>query len=93
MVKLYARYHDRGLEVLSVNVSWDTESGAKKFIEEYHVTFPVGRDANGGITSNYGVDSTPNTFFIGKDGKIVGRVDGEMEETAFEQRINSLLVS
>ncbi len=93
MAKLYARYRDRGIEFLGINVSWDTESGAKKFVEEYHVPFPVGRDANGGITGNYGVDSTPNTFFIGKDGKIVGRVDGEMEETAFEQRINSLLAS
>ncbi len=93
MVKLYARYRDKGLELLSVNVPWDTESGAKKFVEEYHLPFPVGRDGNGGISANYGVDSTPNTFFIGKDGKIVGRVDGEMEETAFEQRINSLLSS
>jgi thioredoxin-related protein len=62
-------------------------------VEEYHVPLPVGRDANGSIASSYGVDATPNTFFIGKDGKIVGRVDGEMGETEFEQRINSLLAS
>ena len=78
---------------MSVNVSWDTESGARKFVEEYHLPFPVGRDANGAIASNYGVESTPNTFFIGKDGKIAGRVDGELDEAAFEQRINSLLAS
>ncbi len=92
-MKLYARYRDKGLELLSVNVSWDTESGATKFVEEYHLPFPVGRDGNGGISTTYGVDSTPNTFFIGKDGKILGRVDGELEEAAFEQRINSLLSS
>jgi cytochrome c biogenesis protein CcmG/thiol:disulfide interchange protein DsbE len=92
-VKLYARYRDKGLELLSVNVPWDTESGAKKFVEEYHLSFPVGRDGNGGVSASYGVDSTPNTFFIGKDGKIVGRVDGEMEESEFERRINSLLAS
>ncbi len=93
MVKLYARYRDKGLEFLSANVSWDTEGGAKKFVEEYHLPFPVGRDGNGAISANYGVDSTPNTFFIGRDGKIVGRVDGEMDETEFERRINSLLAS
>ena len=60
-------------------------------MEEYHLPFPVGRDANGRITANYGVEATPNTLFIGKDGKIVGRADGELEEAAFEQRINSLL--
>jgi cytochrome c biogenesis protein CcmG/thiol:disulfide interchange protein DsbE len=93
LAKLYARYRDKGLQLLSVNVSWDTESGAKKFIEEYRLPFPIGRDANGVIATNYGVDSTPNTFFIGKDGKIAGRVDGEMEETEYEKRINSLLAS
>jgi peroxiredoxin len=79
------------LALLSVNVSWDTESGARKFVEEYPLPFPVGRDSDARIATLYGVESTPSTFFIGKDGKIVGRVDGEMEETAFEQRINSLL--
>ncbi len=78
---------------MSVNVSWDTESGAKDFLNQYHLPFPVGRDANGSIGSLYGVESTPNTFFIGKDGKIAGRVDGEMEEATFEERINSLLGS
>ena len=91
MAKLYAQYSGKGLAFVSVNVSWDTESGGKKFVEEYHLPFPVGRDANGAIASVYGVDSTPNTFFIGKDGKIAGRVDGELEEAGFEQRINSLL--
>ena len=93
MAKLYARYSGKGLAFVSVDVSWDTESGAEKFVEEYHLPFPVGRDANGAITSRYGVDATPNTFFIGKDSKIVGRVDGEIEETEFELRINSLLGS
>ena len=78
---------------LSVNVSWDTESEAKKFVEEYHLPFPVGRDANGGIAATYGVEATPNTLFIGKDGKIMGRADGELEEAEFEQRINALLAS
>ena len=76
---------------VSVNVTWDSEGGAKNFVEQYHLPFPVGRDANGTIGDLYGVESTPNTFFIGKDGKITGRVDGEMEEAAFEERINSLL--
>jgi len=78
------------LGYLSVNVSWDTESEAKKFVAEYRLPFPVGRDT-GTISSLYGVDSTPNTFFIGKDGKLLERVEGELDETVFEQRINAML--
>ena len=93
VAKMYAKYRDKGLALLSISVSWDTDSGAKKFVEEYRLPFPVGRDTDAVIGTLYGVDSTPNTFFIAKDGKVVGRVDGEMEEAAFEQRINSLLAS
>jgi peroxiredoxin len=88
---VYEKYRDKGLAILSINVNWDKEADAKRFIEQYLLPFPVGRDARGLIAANYGVESTPNTFFIGKDGRIVGRVDTEMEEAAFEQRINSLL--
>jgi thioredoxin-related protein len=62
-------------------------------VEEYRLPFPVGRDSDARIGTLYGVESTPNTLFIGKDGKLVERVDGELEEAAFEQRINSLLAS
>jgi peroxiredoxin len=88
---MYARYHDKGLELLSVNVSWDNKSSAKKFVEEYRLPFPVGRDRSGRIGGIYNVNSTPNTFFIGKDGRIVERVNNGMDEAAFEQRITSLL--
>ena len=93
VAKMYAKYRDKGLALLSISVSWDTDSGAKKFVEEYRLPFPVGRDSDAVIGTLYGVEATPNTFFIGKDGKIVARADGEMDEVAFEQRINSLLGS
>ena len=60
-------------------------------MEEYRLPFPVGRDSNSMIATLYGIEATPNTFFIAKDGKLVARQDGELDETALEQRINSLL--
>jgi len=62
-------------------------------VEEYRLPFPVGRDSDSRIGTLYGVEATPYTFFIAKDGKIVGREEGELDEAAFEQRINSLLAS
>jgi peroxiredoxin len=78
---------------LSVNVVWDKEGPAKKFIEEYRLPFPVGRDADSRIGSLYGVEATPTTLFIGKDGKLVERQEGALEEADFERRINSLLAT
>ena len=90
-MKLYEKYRDKGLALVSVNVTWDKEGDARKFVGEYRLTFPVGRDPNGSIGGKYGVESTPNTFFIGKDGRLVERHEGGLEETQFEQRIEKLL--
>jgi len=39
------------------------------------------------------VDATPTTLFIGKNGKLVERQEGALEEAYFEQRINWLLAN
>jgi peroxiredoxin len=83
---------------LSVNVSWDKEGPAKNFIERYRLSFPVGRDSDGRIGALYGVESTPMSFFISKDGKLVERQVGAAEdvpqiEAGLERRITWLLGS
>jgi len=62
-----------------------------RFIEQYRLPFPVGRDSDGRIGRLFGVEVTPTSLLIAKDGKLVERVEEEMEEAAFEQRIASLL--
>ncbi len=93
---MYEKFRGKGLQFLSVNVSWDKEGPAKKFVEIYHLPFPVGRDADGRIGELYSVDATPLTLFIGKDGKLVQRVEGAPDdvkqiEAGLEQRIGWLL--
>ena len=91
---MYARYRDKGLEVLSVSVVWDKDSAARKFIEDYRLPFPVGRDASGAIGGAYRVDATPASFFIDRKGVLVERLDGSPEgdlEAQFSRRIERLL--
>ena len=63
----------------------------KRFLEQNRLPFPVGRDADGRIGGLFGVDATPTSLFIARDGKLVERAVEEMDEAAFEQRVNSLL--
>jgi hypothetical protein len=65
-------------------------------VEEYHLPFAVGRDADGKISTLYGVDATPITLFIGKNGKLVDRLEGAPQdekeiEAGLERRIGWLL--
>lgn len=78
---------------MGVNVTWDKESDAKRFVEKYHLPYPVGRDGSGTIDGAYGVDATPVTLFIAKDGKVLSRREGETTEEQFVQQIDKLLAS
>ena len=77
--------------MLSVNIAEDKEVLAKRFVEIYRLPFAVGRDADGRIGDLYGVEATPTSFFIGKDGRLKERVEGALEEPPLERRLAWLL--
>lgn len=71
---------------VGVGAKSDKDDSAKAFVEEYGVTYPIGRDteggtaATGGIASEYGVPGYPATFFVTPDGQISATVFGELDE-------------
>lgn len=79
------------MAVLGINVSWDKEQLVRTFMDVYKVTYPVGRDGSGTIGKLYGVEATPTSVFIDKDGRLVERHEGGLEETEFAKRVESLL--
>lgn len=91
LVRMYERYRDKGLEVVSINVIWDNADGARRFVETYHLPYPVGLDGSGAIGGAYGVDATPTTFFIDRSGVVRARQDGEGSEAEIAKRIDALL--
>lgn len=60
-------------------------------MEVYKVSYLVGRDATGTITTLYDVDRTPINVFIDKRGRLVEQHVGGMEEADFAQRVERLL--
>lgn len=64
----------------------DKDDDARAFAEEYDVTYPIGRDTEGGtaaagrIATAYGVPGYPATFFVSPDGEISATVFGELDE-------------
>ena len=65
---LYERYRGLGFELLAVNVEKDNSEGARKWLEETPVTFPVLLDPNNEVTKLYKVQTMPTTVLIGRDG-------------------------
>ena len=65
-------YRDRGVRFVGVNIQ-DSEEAARAFLREFGVTYPNGPDPGGRIAIDYGVYGIPETFFIGRDGRILAK--------------------
>jgi peroxiredoxin len=65
---LYERYNSLGFELLAVNVEKNNAEGARKWLEETPVTFPVLFDPENQVTKLYKVQTMPSTVLIGRDG-------------------------
>jgi len=61
--------------------SKEKEKDVIKYKKEHHFTSPILYEDDAAVANAYGVSSRPQTFFINREGKIVGRVLKEMDWT------------
>ena len=78
MEALYAKYRDRGLEILAVN-SGERASDVLAFLAENRFTFPVVMDTDGKVSRTYGIQAIPTSYLIGRDGQIISRMTGSID--------------
>ena len=83
-MKLGEEFKGTGLVLLKVAIK-DKEEDVKKYKKEFNVTSPVMID-DGQVADGYGVWSHPETFFINREGKIVGRALKGMDWTSKSMR-------
>ena len=90
--QIYAKYRDRGFEVVAVNQ--DQELGeALKFIREHPVAFTLVTDRDHGIVERYGVKAMPSSYLIDRKGVVrhIHRGFRQGSAAALEEQIIALL--
>lgn len=90
-VELQKQYGPDGLAVVSVAMDEASEQDISKFAQEMGINYPVlhGTDEVG--TAYGGVEGLPTTFYIGRDGKIVDRLEGLRSHREIESNIKTAL--
>lgn len=101
--RMWDRYRDDGIQIIGVNLQ-DSVAGARGFVDEIGVTYPIALDSKGSLAADLGVRGLPQTFFIDEDfrfekisaGQVVeGRGDrvvfGAIDEETLERKILELL--
>ncbi|HLZ42857.1 MAG TPA: TlpA disulfide reductase family protein [Candidatus Sulfotelmatobacter sp.] len=91
LVELQKQYGSQGLQVIGVAMDDSGKEDIAKFAQEMGVNYPVllGKEAVG---EEYGgVPALPESFFIGRDGKIVDRIIGLRGRADIEEAIRKAL--
>jgi len=72
--RLEAAYRQwAGKDVVFIGIdAQDFVGDAKRFAAKLGITYPLVHDAPGGTVDRYGVTGFPETFFVGRNGKLVG---------------------
>jgi cytochrome c biogenesis protein CcmG/thiol:disulfide interchange protein DsbE len=73
--KTWRAYRDQGIMFLGVNIR-DAESDAKRFVEEFDITYPTVRDLDQSLTRDFGVKGLPETFFVDHRWTFIGAISG-----------------
>ncbi|NWF94180.1 MAG: TlpA family protein disulfide reductase [Syntrophaceae bacterium] len=79
-MKLFEEFKGTDLVLLKVAIK-DKEEDVKKYRSDFKISFPIMID-DGKVANSYGVWSHPETFFINREGKIVGRVFRDKDWTS-----------
>ncbi|MFD2329691.1 TlpA family protein disulfide reductase [Cohnella sp. GCM10020058] len=76
LVKLYEEYKGK-IELYGVNATkYDTVRGAKDFVKEKAIPFPVLMDKDGKVGDEYKVFSYPISFIVDRKGVVRQRIEG-----------------
>jgi cytochrome c biogenesis protein CcmG, thiol:disulfide interchange protein DsbE len=82
-----------GVVVVGVDAQ-DFSGDARRFMRRYKLTYPNVHDGPGDVLPKYGVTGFPETYFVGRDGRLVGeRVQGEISEEKLLAGIKRALAS
>jgi cytochrome c biogenesis protein CcmG, thiol:disulfide interchange protein DsbE len=84
------RLQKKGGTVLGVDVL-DVAGDARAFVNKYKLTYPILRDGDGSSQTAYGILAYPESFVIGRNGRIAAARRGVVNDQFMRQSVLPLL--
>lgn len=89
----WKRWRSQGVVVLGIDAQ-DFSGDARRFMRRFNLSYPVVRDGPGKVVAKYGVEGFPETFFVDREGKIVGEhYQGPVDRQKLDDNIRVALRS
>jgi len=86
----WRQFQDKDVVMLGIAYA-DVEPNALDYLQEFGVTYPNAPDLGTSISADYEITGVPETFFIGKDGKIAHVQIGPVDQVTMTTLVNRLL--
>ena len=80
------RHTDEGLVVIGI-IYQDRAQAAREFMARFGATWAAAADPDGRVAEAYGIRGPPETFFIGRDGRIAARVLGQFSSATLDEKV------
>ena len=78
--ELHVKYRDRGLELVGVSVDADgSDEAIRAFMKDFEMTYPVWRDPDERVSTQFLVVGVPATFLIDREGVLRWRKTGPIQ--------------
>lgn len=84
-MKLHEEVKGTGLVMLKVAIK-EKEEDLRKYKDEFKISSPILLDERAEVANAYGIQSHPQTFFVDREGKVVGRALKGMDWTSRSMR-------
>lgn len=84
------RWAPRGVAVVGIDPGFDSPAAARGFMHRHGITYPSVFDHYADVSTRYGVQFTPTTFFIDRRGLIVKRILGPMKDAVLDAQIRRI---
>jgi cytochrome c biogenesis protein CcmG, thiol:disulfide interchange protein DsbE len=81
---------DGRVVVLGVDVN-DFSGDARKFMRKHKLTYPVVHDNKNVTSPDYGLTGLPETFFLDRNGRVVGHIAGQVTAVDLRNGIEKAL--
>jgi peroxiredoxin len=89
MQEVYEAYEGQGFVILAVDVQEET-SVVTDLVEDLGLTFPVLLDTQGEVTRSYRIPGLPTSYFIDREGVIIAKRLGPIDQPWMERHLAQL---
>lgn len=92
MIETYNKFKGAKFDYIAVSMKYDPPTYVINYTRTHQLPFRVAMDTGGNLErAFYDVQMTPTTFVVDKKGKILTRILGEPDFTAFDRLIEQAL--